>query len=117
VARAEAGRTVLDQPGWDRAQALAAELPDDLAGLFLTIARAAVDGLPCPTDAALAEAYGTSSGGRARRVMSHLEERGVIVIRRDLRGAPIIAIPELGVETRPGAPDYARPALRRRDTG
>jgi hypothetical protein len=116
VARAEAGEEVMDGPGWERAQTLAAQLPDDLAGLFLVVARAALDGLPCPSDAALAQAYGTSSGGRARRVIGHLEERGAIVTRRDFRGAPIIAIPELGVETRPGEPDMARTAARHRGT-
>ena len=42
-------------PGWERAQAIAAGLPDDLAGLFLLVARAAIEGAPCPTDAMLAE--------------------------------------------------------------
>ena len=102
VARAEAGGAVADNSGWERAQGIAAGLPDDLAGLFLVVARAAIEGAPCPTDAMLAEAYGTSSGGRARRMLAYLEERGAIVTRKDLRGAPIIAVPDLGVETGAG---------------
>ncbi len=114
VARAEAGGEVSDGSGWEKAQGIAAGLPDDLAGLFLVVARAAIEGAPCPTDSALAEAYGTSSGGRARRMLAFLEERGAIVTRRDLRGAPIIAVPDLGVETAPGAPQPAAGGLRRR---
>lgn len=114
VARAEAGTEVSDGSGWEKAQDIAAGLPDDLAGLFLVVARAAIERAPCPTDAALAEAYGTSSGGRARRMLAFLEERGAIVTRKDLRGAPIIAVPDLGVETAPGAPQPPAGGLRRR---
>ena len=114
VARAEAGQEVGDGPLWARAQELAAGLPDDLAGLFLVVARAAIEGAPCPSDAALAEAYGTTSGGRARRMLAYLEERGAIVARRDLRGAPILAVPDLGAETAPGEPQPAAGGLRRR---
>ncbi len=94
-------------PDWERAQAVAAALPDDLAGLYLLVARAALAGAPCPTVAALADAYGTSSAARARRMLAYLEERGAIVLRRDGRGAPIIAVPDLAVETAPGEPDVA----------
>jgi len=112
VARAGIGDgAVPDGPDWARAQAVAADLPDDLAGLFLLVARAAIEGAACPSSASLAVAYGTSSAGRARRMLAYLEERGAIVIRRDLRGAPIIAIPDLGVETAPGQPEMARQRL------
>ncbi len=114
VARAEAGGAVADNSGWERAQGIAAGLPDDLAGLFLVVARAAIEGAPCPTDAMLAEAYGTSSGGRARRMLAYLEERGAIVTRKDLRGAPIIAVPDLGVETGPGEPQMMPTGPKRR---
>ena len=114
VARAGVGGTLPDSPDWDRAQALAADLPDDLAGLFLLVARAALQGAPCPSSASLAEAYGTSSAGRARRMLAYLEERGAIATRRDLRGAPIIAIPELGAETMPGEPELGSTPQRLR---
>ncbi len=110
VARAGVGGPVAG-PEWESAQALAADLPDDLHGLFLLIARAALAGDPTPSDDALARAYGTSSGGRARRMIGYLEERGAVVCRRDLRGAPVIAVPALGCETRPGTPE---PAARMR---
>ena len=107
LAARRVGGEAPDSPHWEQAQATAAALPDDLAGPFLLIARAAIEGAPCPTDAGLAEAYGTSSAGRARRMLAYLEERGAIVVRRDLRGAPIIAVPDLGVETAPGEPRMA----------
>ncbi len=113
LAARRAGSAAPDSPEWEQAQARAVALPDDLAGPFLLIARAAIEGAPCPTDAALAEAYGTSSAGRARRMLAYLEERGAIVLRRDLRGAPIIAVPDLGVETAPGEPRVAVQAARR----
>ncbi|MCJ2097003.1 ATP-binding protein [Methylobacterium sp. J-072] len=114
VARAEAGGAVADNSTWERAQEIATGLPDDLAGLFLVVARAAIEGAPCPTDAMLADAYGTSSGGRARRMLAYLEERGAIVTRKDLRGAPIIAVPDLGVETGPGEPQMLPTGPKRR---
>jgi hypothetical protein len=105
VARAGIGEEAGNSPGWEHAQALAAELPDDLHGLFLLLAQAALQGAPTPTDEELARAYGTSSAGRARRMIGYLEERGAVVCRRDLRGAPVVAIPALGCETAPGEPE------------
>lgn len=114
VARAGVGGTVAEGPEWERAKEIAATLPDDLAGLFLLIARTAIEGAPCPSDASLAQAYGTSSAGRARRMLAYLEERGAIVMRRDLRGAPIIAVPDLDAETGPQIGAAAVVPLRRR---
>lgn len=114
VARAGVQGATAEGPGWERAQEIAASLPEDLAGLFLLIARTALEGSPCPSDSALAEAYGTSSAGRARRMLGYLEERGAIVMRRDLRGAPIIAVPDLDAETGPQVGAAAVLPLRRR---
>ena len=114
LARAGLAGGEAEGPDWERAQAMAEALPDDLAGLFLLVARAALAGAPCPSDAVLAAAYGTSSAGRARRVLAYLEERGAVVIRRDLRGAPILAVPALGAETAPGEPDPSAVPARRR---
>ena len=107
VARSGVAAAIGDTAEWETAQALAGELPEDLHGLYLLLAHTALAGEPCPSDAALAQAYGTSSSGRARRMLAYLEERGAIVIRRDLRGAPVIALPALGAETAPGEPDLA----------
>ncbi|MDD3444367.1 MAG: ATP-binding protein [Zavarzinia sp.] len=91
-----------------RAIEMAARLTEDLQGIFLLVAQAAVAGRPCPGDAAVARAYGTQSLGRARRLLAYLEECGLIVMRTDFRGQRVIAVPDLGVETAPG--DAAAPA-------
>jgi len=74
-------------------------------GVFLVLARAAVEAMPCPSDATLARAYGTHSPGRARRLLAYFEERGLLVVRMDLRNQRIVAFPDLGSETAPGSPD------------
>lgn len=94
------------QSGDDSASAraidMASRLSEDLQGIFLLIAQAAIAGRPCPGDAAIARAYGTQSLGRARRLITYLEECGLIVARTDFRGQRVIAVPDLAVETAPG---------------
>lgn len=103
VVRAGVCGEALDPSAWEQAQAQAAALPEDLQGLFLLLARAALEHAPCPDDASLAAAYGTSSAGRARRLLAYLEESGAVVCRTDFRGGRIVAVPSLGAETAPGA--------------
>ena len=55
-----------------------------MQGVFLMLAQAALAGAPCPSDATLARAYGTHSTGRARRLLSYFEERGLLVVRTRL---------------------------------
>jgi len=75
--------------------------------VFLVLARAALEAAPCPSDAQLARAYGTHSTGRARRLLTYFEERGLVVVRTDLRNGRIVAFPDLGTETAPGDPNAA----------
>jgi hypothetical protein len=66
VRRLSAARAgIHGDPDADWAQALdaARALPDDMLGPFLLVARAAREGLPCPSDTELAATYGTSSAG------------------------------------------------------
>ena len=70
-----------------------------MLGPFLLVARAARDGAPCPSDEAIAASYGTSSLGRARRLVQYIESRELIVSRTDLSGRRSIAIPSLGWST------------------
>jgi hypothetical protein len=81
---------------WADPLALAAALPEEMLAPFLRIARAAREGAPCPDDGELARIYGTASIGRVKRMLGHMEERGVIVIRTDLAGGRSIALPHLG---------------------
>jgi len=93
---------------WTTALSLSEGLPDDLQGVFLVLAKAALDKAPCPSDAALARAYGSHSARRARRLLEYFEERGLLVVRTDLRGRRALAFPDLGAETaaaNPHAPD------------
>lgn len=84
---------------WGEALETARLLPDDMLGPFLLLARAAREKAPCPTDEAIAASYGTASLGRARRLLSYIESRDIIVTRVDLAGKRSIAIPSLGWST------------------
>ena len=87
-----------DDPMADAAREAEA-LPEDSRGVFLLIARAALERAPCPSDAEIARVYGTHSTGRAKRLLSFLESQGAIVVRIDLRGGRAIALPALGWTT------------------
>ncbi|MBW0144015.1 ATP-binding protein [Sphingomicrobium clamense] len=84
---------------WGDAIAAADGLPEDMLGPYLLLARAARDGAPCPSDEDIAQSYGTASLGRARRLVSYIESRELIVTRTDLSGKRSIAIPALGWTT------------------
>jgi hypothetical protein len=94
-----------DDPDWSEIMDRAHGLPEDVQGVFLLLARAALDRTPCPSDNTIARAYGSRSLGRARRLLTYLEEQGSIVCRQDLTGQRIVALPALGHETAPGDPN------------
>ncbi|QQP87264.1 ATP-binding protein [Skermanella sp. TT6] len=105
AARAGVGEQTADGPEWEQASAIAADLPEDIQGVFLLIARAAIERAPCPSDAELARAVGSRSPGRARRLLTYMDQRGFVVSRNDGAGNRIIALPGLGWETAPGDPN------------
>nr|WP_221236649.1 ATP-binding protein [Novosphingobium taihuense] len=86
---------------WQDLLRIGKDVPDDLLAPFLTLARAAVDGAPCPDDERLAEIYGTRSSGRIRRLLEHLEKSNLIVVRTDYGGRRSVGIPALGLTTAP----------------
>ena len=98
-AMALAGITRADDPVYATLLHLARKVPDDVLAPFLVIARAAIDGEPCPDDDALARVYGTRSPGRIRRLLDHLEKSGLIVVRTDFAGRRSLGVPELGLST------------------
>jgi hypothetical protein len=98
-AMALAGIMREDEPAFADLVHLARKVPDDVLAPFLMIARAAIDGEPCPDDNALARVYGTRSPGRIRRLLDHLEKSGLIVVRTDFGGRRSLGIPELGLST------------------
>jgi len=99
LAAARAGIYEPEDEQWAPAITAAAAVPDEMLGAFLLIARAARENAPCPTDEEIARIYGTSSLGRARRVLSYMEDRDVIVTRTDLSGRRSVTIPRLGWTT------------------
>ncbi|RDE08655.1 ATP-binding protein [Pelagibacterium lacus] len=104
VARAGVDTEAVASDGWQAALDLAASLPEDVQGVFLIVARAALERRPCPSDATLARAYGSHSASRARRLLTFFEDRGLVVLREDFSNRRIVAFPDLGTETLPGDP-------------
>jgi hypothetical protein len=93
---------------WATALSLSSGVTDDLQGVFLMLAKAAVCGEPCPSDARIARAYGTHSARRARRLLGYFEEQGIVVVHTDFSGKRIVAFPDMNCQTAPGdanAPD------------
>src|SRR5918993_139072 len=105
VARAGVDMATAEGTEWDRAVTFAADLTEDIQGIYLLIARAAMEGSPCPPDGEIARACGSRSPGRARRLIAYMESRNIVVTRNDPRGLRIIALPDLGWETGPGDPN------------
>jgi uncharacterized protein len=108
LALARAG--IVDEEEWEDALALGGALPEEMLAPFLALARAARGAEPCPGDSELAALYGTSSTGRVKRMLSFIEEKGLIVCRTDLMGKRSISLPHLGWTTAPAVPDPARPS-------
>jgi hypothetical protein len=104
-ARAGIGAEMADGDVWQDVSARTALLPEDMQGIFMMIARAAREGLPCPSDATIARAYGTHSLGRARRVLTYIEEQGLIVCQLNGAGQRIVTLVELAWATAPGDPN------------
>src|SRR6478609_4977811 len=104
-ARAGLGSDMADDDGWQDVSVRASILPEDMQGVFMMIARAAKEGWPCPGDAAIARAYGSHSLRRARRLLSYIEEQGLIVCQLDGAGRRIVTLVELAWATAPGDPN------------
>ena len=100
-AMAAAGIAEPEDDRWADILRTARSVPDDLLAPYLLIAVAAQQGDPCPEEQSLARVYGTTSPGRIRRLMEHLEKSGLIVLRTDFGGRRSIGIPELGLTTAP----------------
>ena len=95
----------LDEEQWKQATLIAEQLPEDMRGVYLLLAKAALGKKPCPTNLDLATAYGTRSPSRARFLLTYMEERDYLVCANDLRGNRIVTLKDLGVQTEPGNPD------------
>jgi hypothetical protein len=107
VARAGVTDETEASPDWPAAVEQAARLPEDLQGVYLLLARAALEGSPCPSDAVIAQVYGSRSLSRARRALGFIEAQGAIACRPDLSGRRIVTLIGPGWETAPGDPEAA----------
>jgi len=110
LTRARAGLgddAAADDVGWQDVTLRASLLPEDMQGVFMMIARAAKDGRPCPSDAAIARAYGSHSLRRAQRLLTYIEDQGLIVCQLDGAGRRIVTLVELAWATAPGDPNAA----------
>lgn len=103
-ARAGVEDASLADPQWSRVQAMAVALPDDAQSVFLLLAHVARIAAPCPSDATIARVYGTHSTGRARRLLSFLEEQAAIVCCPEPGGRRSVAIVGIGWRTTSGEP-------------
>ncbi|TKT70488.1 ATP-binding protein [Afipia massiliensis] len=104
-ARAGLGSDMAMDDAWQDVSVRASILPEDMQGVFMMIARAAKEGWPCPNDAAIARAYGSHSLRRARRLLTYIEEQGLIVCQLDGAGRRIVTLVELAWATAPGDPN------------
>ena len=104
VARVGLDQVTAKSEAWQQALALSETLADDIQGVFLVLAQAAVTAAPCPSDLTIARLYGTHSASRARRLLTYFEERGLLVVRLDFRNNRVVAFPDLDCETGPGDP-------------
>jgi hypothetical protein len=95
------------RPEWPRALDHAAELPEDRQGAYLLLARAAIEGEPCPSDLAIARVLGSVSRGRGRSALEFIEKQGAIACRPDTAGRRIVTLIGPGWETAPGDPEAA----------
>jgi DNA helicase HerA-like ATPase len=108
IARSGVDAAMAQSDAWATVLSLSNGVSDDLQGVFLMMAKAALGAEPCPSDARIARAYGTHSARRARRLLGYFEEQGLIVVHADFSGKRIVAFPDLQAETAPGsaeAPD------------
>ena len=93
---ASAGLERLDEATRARILGLAEAVPDDVLAPYLAVAAAAAEGLSAPDDDELARVYGSSSPGRIRRLLEHMERLGLVVVRQDFGGGRTLLVP--GIE-------------------
>ncbi|MEE2950911.1 MAG: ATP-binding protein [Pseudomonadota bacterium] len=98
-----------DDPEWQMIVERSADLPEEMQGVFMMIARAARDEAECPSDEALAKAYGSHSPSRGRFLLNFMTERGVIHADQDFRGNRVVTI--TGTDWRTKLPEITLSSL------
>lgn len=92
LARAGVGADGEEDEAWGQVVARSEELPEDMQGVYLLLAKAARDAEPCPGDEVLARAYGSHSPSRGRFLLTWMAERGYIAAETDFRGNRVVTI-------------------------
>jgi len=107
VARAGVSTSTDEANGekWEEAKRVTASLPEDVQGVYLLLAKAAMERKPCPSNYTIARVCGSHSPGRAQRFLANMEKNGHIVTKAGIRNLRIIALPDLSWETAPGDPN------------
>jgi hypothetical protein len=101
---AQAGITpaIAATPGWELAVTAASGLEEQFQGVFLHLASAALQALPCPSDSMITQAFGSHSPRRALAALARMQQLGVVEIYEELNGQRVIVLPELRWSTAPG---------------
>jgi hypothetical protein len=101
---AQAGVTpaVAALPGWEQAASVANGLEEQFQGIYLHLAAAAAQSLPCPTDSSITQAFGSHSPRRALAALARMQQMGVVEIYEELSGQRVIVLPALQWRTTPG---------------
>lgn len=89
---------------WQQVLEVSESLPEEMQGVFLLVARAAREQAVCPSDEALARAYGSHSPSRGRWLLTYMGEQGLIRSDADFRGNRTVTIAGVGWRTLPGGP-------------
>lgn len=92
---------------WQQVLEVSESLPEEMQGVFLLVARAAREQAVCPSDEALARAYGSHSPSRGRWLLTYMGEQGLIRSDADFRGNRTVSIAGVGWRTLPGGPKAA----------
>ncbi|WP_040486096.1 ATP-binding protein [Lutibaculum baratangense] len=101
-----------DDASWSQVLAVSENLPVEMQGVFLMLARSAGEEAPCPSDESLARAYGSHSPSRARWLLTYMENQGYILCETDFRGQRVVSFPGVGWRTAPSAPKAAQGQAR-----
>ncbi|MFB0612156.1 ATP-binding protein [Aurantiacibacter poecillastricola] len=93
---ASAGVDRLGEGAREAVERMADGVADDVLAPYLAILVSAALGSGTPDEDHLARVYGTSSPGRIRRLLEHLEKTGLIAVHEDFGGDRTITVP--GIE-------------------
>ncbi len=102
LAQAGVTPTVSALPGWERAIRVADGLEEQFQGIFLHLAAAAIQALPCPTDSTITQAFGSHSPRRAMAALARMQQMGGVEIYEELNGQRVVVLPALQWRTAPG---------------